>query len=198
MTDHSKIGASNVRRSKTQERRLAKLFTSYTGVEFRRRRVEGRDSTTIERESTADVIPVKGDCIFSIEAKCGKFGSIDALLANPYITTLTEWWHQASYDAKLMTDLFLKQYYPLLFFKFNRNSDWVAVGARGWDQVRHVRIVPTLFFKCFSFIGPVTHNVSHTKNKNNKVLVPLELDDIVFLRWKDFISAVDPKSIFRE
>ena len=76
----SRIGKSNVARSKSHERRVAKLLQDWSNVEFRRRRVEGRDSTVIERESTADVIPVKGEILFSIEAKCGECTNIDGLL----------------------------------------------------------------------------------------------------------------------
>lgn len=198
MTDHSRIGKSNVRKGKTLERRVARLFTDYTGTEFRRRRVEGRDSTTIERESTADVIPVRGDCIFSIEVKSGQFGSIDALLSNPTNTMLTKWWHQACYDANLMTATFSKPYFPFMFFKFNRNSDWVALGIRAIEHLKFSNAaVPFFDFTHFMHIGPVTHNISHTDNKKNEVKVSIELDGIRFLRWEDFIRAVDPKSIFR-
>ncbi len=59
LAQQSKIGKSNVRRSKGHERQVAHYLTDWSGQEFRRRRVEGRDVTVIERESTADVIPVK-------------------------------------------------------------------------------------------------------------------------------------------
>jgi hypothetical protein len=198
MTDHSRIGKSNVRKGKTLERRVAKLLTEFTGCEFRRRRVEGRDSTTIERESTADVIPVRGDCIFSIEVKAGQFGSIDALLSNPSNTMLTKWWHQACYDASLMTATFEKTYYPFMFFKFNRNSDWVALSHRAIDALIWTgKQVPFLDFNFFAHSGPITHNVAHTERKENEVNVSLQLDGIRFMRWLDFTSSIDPKSIFR-
>ena len=64
------VGKSNVRRGKTYERRVSNLLTEWSGEEFRRRRVEGRDSNVIDRESTADVIPASKKIIFSIEVKC--------------------------------------------------------------------------------------------------------------------------------
>jgi len=85
--DRSKIGKSNVRKGKTYERRVASLLGEFTGVQFRRRRVEGRDLSVVERESTADVIPVTGDIKFSIEAKSGKGFSFDAILGNPLTKT---------------------------------------------------------------------------------------------------------------
>ena len=54
--DPSKVGKSNVRKGKTYERRVAGLLTEYTGQEFRRRRVEGRDLSVVERESTASSV----------------------------------------------------------------------------------------------------------------------------------------------
>ena len=80
--DRSKIGKSNVRKGKTYERRIAGLLTEFTNAEFRRRRVEGRDLSVVERESTADVIPVSREINFSIEAKSGKGFSFDALMGN--------------------------------------------------------------------------------------------------------------------
>lgn len=198
MTDHSKIGKSNVRKGKTLERRVANLFTGYTGQEFRRRRVEGREASVVERESTADVIPVRGDILFSIEVKSGQFGTFDALLSNPANTMITKWWHQACYDAQLMTEIFKKDYFPFLFFKFNRNADWVAISHRALQFLRFTKSVPVFDFDYFTRCGPVTHNISHTDRKANEVQVSLELDGIRFMRWTDFTSAVDPKSIFRD
>jgi len=197
MTDHSRIGKSNVRKGKTLERRVANLFTDFTGLEFRRRRVEGRDASVIERESTADVIPVKGDIIFSIEVKSGQFGSFDAVLANPAGTIFTKWWHQTCYDAKLMTELFKKDYFPFMFFKFNRNSDWVAISKRAFTLLKCDKLIPYFDLDYFDYCGLITHNVSHTDNRANEVQIGLQLDAIRMMRWRDFISAVDPKSIFR-
>jgi len=197
MTDRSRIGKSNVRKGKTLERRVAKLFTEFTGVEFRRRRVEGRDASVIERESTADVIPVKDEILFSIEVKSGQFGSLDAILANPTNTIFTKWWHQACYDAQLMTELFKIDYFPLLFFKANRNADWVALSERSLSHIKSAGEVPYFDFPFYKGCGPITHNVSHTDRKANEVLLSLQLDAIRFLRWQDFIKSVDPKSIFR-
>jgi hypothetical protein len=148
----SRIGKSNVSRSKSHERKIAKLLQEFTGVEFRRRRVEGRDSTVIERESTADVIPVKGEIIYSVEAKCGKFPSFDNLLSNPSGNIFVEWWHQATYDAFLLNKLAYRAIYdkdippsyetqwdirevlplkerkfPMLFFRPGSGFNWVAV-----------------------------------------------------------------------
>ncbi len=54
--------------------------------------------------------------------------------------------------------------------------------------------IPHLVFDHFSKIGPVTHDVSHSKK--NKKLVALELDTVVFCRWRDFAARIDPKTAF--
>lgn len=208
----SKIGKSNVRRSKTHERRIAKLLTTYTNVEFRRRRVEGRDVTVVERESTADVIPVKGEIIFSIEAKCGECTSFDGLLKDPKINKFTKWWHQCVYDAMILTDVLKRQIYPLLFFKPAPSFDWIAIDKRVIDNgiIRpsdlaiddHRRAIErgdkiwfnALQLDMYDRLGPIEHDVSHSKR--NAVLKAIELPSLYMIRWRDFELNVDPKSIF--
>ena len=53
----SQVGKSNVATAKCHERRVAKLLTEWSGREFRRRRVEGRESDTVLRDLTGDVVP---------------------------------------------------------------------------------------------------------------------------------------------
>lgn len=200
----SRIGKSNVRRSKSHERRVAHLLAEWTGRMFRRRRVEGRDSTVVERESTADVIPVVGDIHFSIEAKCGEPTSLNGLLANPYNNQFTKRWHQTCYDAQLMTKVFNRHVYPLLFFKPHPSFDWIAISSlafvngvllpkNGGDSPLHC------WFPNFEFHyrwGEISHNISHTKNKKNHVKVPLILDNAIICRWSDFAASVNPDSFF--
>lgn len=215
--DRSKIGKSNVRRGKSYERTVAKFLTDYTGEQFRRRKVEGRDATILERESAADVIPVTGEILFSIEVKCGECPALDGLLANPLTNKITKWWHQATYDATLLTDILIKKpgkkradYMPLLFFKPGRGFNWIAVDHRAFtdgllrpsDKYMKPGIfieeykkpwMPHLAFS-YSGCGPIEHDVSHSgKHKN---LVSLELPDLYFIRWNDFAAQVDPASIF--
>lgn len=204
MPDFSKIGSSNVRKSKVHERRVAKLLQDFTGIEFRRRRVEGRDATTIERESTSDVISVRGTPKFSIEAKSGQKFSMDALLASPKTCIFTEWWHQACYDAKLLSDHFESstkhRFYPFIFFKPHKNFDWVAfpidVLALETIVIKEGRSLPHYTFKGYNAVNPVGLNVIRTKNKKNYKIVDLELPNVVFCRWKDFAEAIDPTSFF--
>lgn len=191
----SQVGRSNVRKGKTYERRIANLLTEYTGHEFRRRRVEGRDLNVIERESTADVIPVKADIIFSIEAKSGKGFSFDALLGNPKKNIFTAWWHQASYDAQLLTKAFDRTIYPLLFFKYSTTQDWVAIPTEVEIKLKdEITQVPCVVYEYID--RQVKMNVSQTSNRKNYVEIELPLHDVRFIRWKDFSECVDPTTLF--
>lgn len=203
MKDMSKIGKSNVRRGKTLERRVAKLLSEWTGSDFRRRRVEGRDSITIERDSTADVISVSRPSILSIEVKNASGFSIDALLANPSSNKLTIWWHQAAYDASLMTDLLGVKIFPFLFFKPIRSWDWVMFPTsliddkifRPVDDKSYSSIwFAALRYDHYGNIPPVEANVS--QSKNNPVMVPLNLPPAYLCRWDCFQKNVDPNCIF--
>jgi hypothetical protein len=210
---HSKIGKSNVRSAKVHERRIAKLLSEWSGRKFRRRRVEGRGDDVKVVEGVADVIPVEGDIIFAVEAKKGKDFSIDGLMSNPAGARFTEWWHQASYDAELLTKKTNVQRYPMLFFKPHPNWDWVAVPFQVFQQniLRSKDIEPAEYeirrkcsevwfphvhFDAYCWMGPISHNTSRSKQKDKKVMVSLQLSPVVFCRWRDFAAFVDPESIF--
>lgn len=199
----SRVGKSNVRRGKTLERRVANLFSEWTGETFRRRRVEGRDSLTIERDSTADVISVSKESIFSIEVKNASGFSLEALLASPKTAKITTWWHQATYDASLMTKLLKKSIYPFLFFKPLPGYDWVMFPTELIDNKiitpkngspRNDIWFTAIRFDGYSLIGEVTHNVS--QSKKHPILMPLILPSAYICRWNDLKDNVDSGSIF--
>jgi len=209
----SKIGRSNVRRAKGHERTVAKFLTDWSGREFRRRRVEGRDVTVIERESTADVIPVKGDIYCSIEAKCGEVQTFGNLMANPKTCKFTEWWHQANYDVQLVSNIFNRQFYPMMFFRPYLNQNWVAISEKLFtNRILRPKInceplmiknaeegcvwFPHFLFDAYKLTGEISFNVVRTKEKKNFKFVPLILDSVVMCRWCDFAAGVDPQSFF--
>ena len=197
--DRSKIGKSNVLKGKTHERRVANILTEYSGVQFRRRRVEGRDLSVVERESTADVIPVSAEIHFSIEAKSGKGFSFDALLGNPRKNLFTTWWHQATYDAEILTSVLKRKIHPMLFFKYSVTQDWVVIPVESFEVLAHREpmvdmVLPTLVYKYSC--NPISLNVKHTSKKKNHVEVILNLPDVCFMRWKDFIEYIEPSSLF--
>jgi len=199
--DFSKTGKSNVSRSKNHERMVAKWLSEWAGCEFRRRRVTGRDTATRMVEMTADVIPVEGEFLFSIEAKCGKDFSFDSLLSCTATCRFTQWWHQTNYDAQFAAQDQGRPIYPLLFFRPTPQQNWIAFSGKA---VKHLSPkgglashsaslwFPHLMFDGYSRLGLVAGDVSHTKNKK---IVKILLDDVVFCRWKDFADGVDPSSV---
>lgn len=214
MADFSKIGRSNVRRSKAHERRVAALLTEWSGMKFRRRRVEGRGDDVRVVELTGDVIPVTGKFLFSVEAKCEKGFSFDALLTNPRLSLFTTWLHQAFYDANDLSTIIRSKASPLLFFKPNPSHDWVAFSTSALsflcpkeDAAYHSKELscetcqqkkawfPHLLFDTFSQLGPISGNISHSKNKH---IVDIQFDPVIICRWKDFAANVNPKSAFGE
>jgi hypothetical protein len=191
----SQIGKSNVRRSKSHERRVAKLLTNWTKIEFRRRRVEGRDESVIAKESTADVIAVDKTFKFSVEAKCGKGFSLNSLLASPEICLFTSWWFQASYDAKLLSDYLDLIIWPMLIFKPEPNFDWIAIPTSCLESIGVSQDTSIKQLKCLSYYynRTVRGNISHGNSKDIKELY---LDGVAMSRWKDFASTVDPNLCF--
>lgn len=205
----SQVGKSNVQTSKVHERRVAHLLTDWTGIEFRRRRVEGRMADTIARDLTGDVIPVDRLCHFNIECKKGQSFSLDAMLASIETCQFTKWYHQSSYDAKLCSEQHKKIFHPMLFFKPVPNWDWVAIPTAALEFLRpldgHSLIqamacsqgkfwAPHLIYDAYDRCGEISHNVAHTKKAKNKVMVPLRLQPCFICRWRDFAAHVDPES----
>jgi len=210
---YSKTGKRNVATSKSHERRCKKLLTDWAGVEFRRRRVEGRGHDVAVVEGVADIIPIEGEILFAIESKKGEKFSLDGLFMNPHTAKFTEWWHQVNYDAKLLTDKLGEKRWPLLFFKPHPNWDWVAVPTKCFTQqvlrpaeyasdeskarwganstecwFQHIR------YDAYSWLGEIEQNIA-ASNKN-KVMFALELEPCIMCRWKDFAAEVNPQSIF--
>ena len=198
----SQIGRSNSRNGKTHERRVAAYFSEWSGIEFRRRRVEGRDNATLWIDSAADVIPVGANFLFSIEAKKGAGFSVDALMANPLKCLFKQWWFQTCYDAKLISDLKQRMVLPMLCFKPAPQLDWIAFSTRAIPHLKPKAEVTAsgdglwfthLLFNSYSRLGETISDVSHSA-KNAK-LVTMAMDDVVLCRWKDFAANVDPNPL---
>jgi hypothetical protein len=212
----SKIGRSNVRSSKKHERRIANLLTNWAcnsegAVRFRRRRVEGRDDAVRVVELVADIIPCTGDFRFAIECKKGKDFSLDSLMANPTGSLFSEWWHQCCYDAQLVSKDLGRVIHPMMFFKPHPNWDWVALSRHAVPLLRPKPSIamslpithldntlglwfPHLVFNHFEQLGPITHDISHSK-KHEKLMAVI-LDPVVMCRWRDFELNVLPASTF--
>lgn len=213
----SQVGKSNVATAKTHERRVAKLFSEWSGHEFRRRRVEGRDVSTMIRDATGDVVPVARRSRFNIEAKKGKGFSLDAILNVDTIATniFTAWWHQSNYDANLYSKTIGSDVLPFLIFKPHPSWDWVAFPQRSLefleppeaykkDSRQHVLAdvgesklwFPAFAIDAYAHCGQISCNVKHTHNNKNKEFVPLSLEPCYIARWHTFAENVNPETFF--
>lgn len=198
---YSKTGKRNVATSKSHERRCKKLLTDWSGVEFRRRRVEGRGDDVAVVEGVADIIPTEGEVIFAIESKKGEKFSLNNLFENPKNAKFTEWWHQVNYDAQLLSEKEGAKRWPLLFFKPHPNWDWVALPTVMFSECfiipkNSTKLLdkcwwPHLSFDNYRHLGPISHKISTSGKK-----MALELEPCVMCRWHDFADHVDPTSIF--
>ena len=208
----SQIGKSNVATAKCHERRVAKLLTEWSGREFRRRRVEGRQSDTVLRDLTGDIVPADANnrCRFNLEAKKGKGFSLTSIISGYDTCKLSEWYHQSTYDANLVSEALGLDIKPMVFFKPNPNQDWIAFDSSALEflqpktskpsnlvhHVRHSLWFPHLFFDYYAYCGSISFNISHTKNWKNRVIVPLQLAPCFICSWNDFADNVNPDSFF--
>lgn len=192
----SQVGKSNVSCGKAFERQVAKILTDLTGQVFRRRRVEGRDTTTIDRDFTSDVIPASVEPEYSIEVKNGKGFSVAAMFTNRETNKFTCWWHQANYDAKLATEAVGRSIAPMLFFRPTPQSIFVAVPV---DHVsRLFGDVELSGIKYCEYEGhEIGMNVVHTKNSKNKNVVKLELRNVFILPVQSFLKMTYPTLLYR-
>lgn len=199
------MSAKNVTQGKRLERRLANLLTEWTGTLFRRRRIESNEMATICHDLTADLVPMSGRSYFSIEVKSGDGFSLDSLMKSPKICKFTAWLHQTMYGVSQLKKAFgTDAFYPMLMFKPDPAWDWLAVSVdafktilkdRAGEQAWPVK-APHLVFDEYDRLGEISMNVKHTKKKANFLYVPLQLPAVVIMRWLDFTSYIDPKSIF--
>jgi len=201
------VGKSNVATAKCHERRVAKLLTEWSGREFRRRRVEGRESDTVLRDLTGDVVPAdaKNRCRFNLEAKKGKGFSLTSILGGYSTCKFSEWYHQSTYDANLVSKALGLDIKPMVFFKPNPNLDWIAFDWTAMEYLRFKNDIhkgsvrpwfPHLLFDHYAYCGPISFNISHTKNRKNRVIVPLQLAPCFICSWNDFAANVNPDSFF--
>jgi hypothetical protein len=203
----SEIGKSNVATAKSHERRVAKLLTEWSGREFRRRRVEGRESDTVLRDLTGDVVPADAQnrCRFNLEAKKGKGFSLTSIISGCSTCKFSEWYHQSTYDAQLVSKALGLDIKPMVFFKPNPNLDWIAFDWTAMDFLRFKDDMsrgcarpwfPHLLFEHYRDCGPISFNISHTKNRKNRVIVPLQLAPCFICSWNDFADNINPDSFF--
>ena len=184
----SQIGKSNVQRGKTYERKIAKLLTNWSGMPFRRRRIEGRDTQTIDVDSTSDVIPVGFDINCTIEVKTQMGFSINALFKTPDKALFTKFYHQSSYDAALLSKIKNRVIYPIVFFRPQANTDWVAINHNLFIDKQIKLAFPHIMYDYYKNINPISCDVSHGKRPK---MVAIPLDPVIFCTFEDFSKNIN-------
>lgn len=188
-------GSRNNTNAKNFERRIAELWSKWTGVDFRRRKIEGHDRKTVINDGTADVICVDQSmiCRFCIECKKRKDFSFTA---TPFADTAQfwDWFTQVACDTQLRShhDPQNRVYLPIVHFKPTPNHDFVAFYTAD--------IVPLLVEP----IIPGYHIIpSFTKNITRKLIIdetPVTFEvnpnGVQLSTWADFKRCVDPKLVF--
>lgn len=191
----AQIAKANVDKSKRHERKVAAFMSQWTGRPFRRRKVEGHDESTIKVDSTSDVIPVEGDVVVTIEAKSGKDFSMTALLSNIDTSLFTKWWKQCSIDSLLLSNAKGYKVYPMLHFKPNVNTDWVAIDCKLIDDEilrpkQDIKYHTTPWFPCFKYNGfDWAKEIIYGNHK-------LTLSSCYLMDSKDLVKYIDGNSIF--
>jgi len=184
----SQIGKSNVQRGKAYERKIAKLLTEWSGMQFRRRRIEGRDVQTIDIDSTSDVIPVGFDINCTIEVKTQMGFSINALFKTPNKALFTKFYHQSSYDATLLSKIKKRVIYPTVFFRPQANTDWTAISYNFFIDKQIELNFPHILYDHYKYINPISCDVSHGKKPK---MVEINLDPVIFCSFEDFSKNIN-------
>lgn len=194
--NHSKIGKRSKRKGKTYERRCAKILGEFTGVNFRSTPGSGgfnKQGGTVIREELfcGDLICDSPNFRYCIEAKNREEFSFTALIKSPEKAAFTRWWYQCVSDAK---NVGLK---PLLFFKPNRQDDFVVMTQDEWNNVYGHLDCPHYAINCYSSPITIVIEMGYGKNKTKEQFF-VKLPQAVMIDWKQFISYHDPKSMFKE
>lgn len=187
----SQIGRSSVRSGKRLENRYANMWTDWTGETFRRRRIEGRGESVTGLEGVADVICTSATCKFAIESKKEKTFSFTA---TPFSDSskFWSWWIQASVDAMIRTMSDKKHHYmPFVHFKPTPNHDYIAISRSALSKL--VVNSPIAGYE----IVPSFDTLSEKVEVDGKIIeFQIKPTNVLLTTWKNFITSVDPKSVF--
>lgn len=188
-------GSRNNTNSKVFERRVAELWTDWTGIDFRRRKIEGHDRKTVVNDGTADVICVDQSkiCRFVIECKKRKDFSFTA---TPFQDTAKfwDWFSQVACDAILRShhDSESKLYIPIVHFKPTPNHDFVGYYGSSINNMKIVDNIPG-----YQIITGFDKNITRRLViDGEEKIFEVNPNDVYLSTWKDFTRCVDPTSVF--
>lgn len=187
----SEAGKYSNRKFKTLERRVAKEFRDWTGVDFRRTPGSGglNKATSYkvgEKEFTSDLMADR-PLAYSIEIKSGVGFSLDAMLVNPDTCRFTKWWLQVCNDADSIDTN------PLLWFKPQPNLDWIALDAAGVQCLNIPDSIPSITVRCYYGI---TEGIININNENIPVSIDLTNRNPIMFKWKHIRDNVNSEGLF--
>ena len=165
------MGAKSKAKGNRYERRVAKLLTEYTSVNFRRIPSSGafnkfKGVTVAEHVFSGDIVCDRTDFRFSVEAKSQKVFSFQAILKDPDNCAFTKWWKQCVEDAQAVSKV------PMLLFKPDTQEDFIATTGNAIALLK---------------ISTIVH---FSLNVYSQLPTPK------IIRWKTFVEKVNPDRLF--
>ena len=196
MTDEqSAIGRRSKRKGKAYEARVAKLWSDFTGENFRRVPSSGGFNkfgglVVATQIFTGDVFSNNPNFIFSVEAKNRQDISLTALLKNPPTATITSYWYQCVEDARN------NKKKPIMFFKPNMYDDWICLDYNDLEFLGLSNSI-RMDFKLYGDETILTViNRNERGKKTSKERKSVKLPNFSIMDWKEFIKHVKPANLF--
>jgi hypothetical protein len=189
----SSQGSRNSKNGKSMENRCAKMWTQWTNIEFRRRKVEGHDKNTVSVDGVGDIICANPEkqCKFTIESKNRKgfsFTSVPFSIKSPF----WDWFSQSVCDSLIKHHYSNIEYYPFLHFKNGSVGNMVALYKNDLDKLKLVDQIVGYEIKT-NFEDKISRRACLT-TKYVEFEIPTE--GVIISTWQNFIKAVDPNSVF--
>lgn len=188
MANFSKVGKSSRRKGGAYERRVAKLLTELTKVDFRR--VPGSGGFNKQAKEIINETCFAGDIccsnehqfLFLIEAKNRKEFSFTKLLFNPN-KGFSDWWYQCVKEANDNNLL------PAMIFKPDRGKDFIVFDKRGVNKLG--------INKISNFVIDVYKKKVIVFDYKTKQDLKVKLPVPYVFNWPEFANKVNVKRMFK-
>jgi hypothetical protein len=186
-------GVRNSNNGKNMENKCAKMWTAWTGVNFRRRKIEGHDTNTVSVDGTGDVICADSSksCKFTIESKNRKdfsFTTTPFSIKSPFWS----WFAQSACDARIKQYYTKLEYFPFLHFKPGSIGNFIALYKRDFESLNPQKGLVGYEIHC-DFADDI---IRTAKLSDGPVDFKIQTCGILISTWDNFIDVVDPLSVF--
>lgn len=186
-------GVRNSNNGKSMENKCAKMWSAWTGINFRRRKIEGHDTNTVSLDGTGDVICVDTSvsCKFTIESKNRKdfsFISTPFSVKSPFWS----WFAQSACDARIKQHYTKVEYFPFLHFKPGSIGNFIALYKKDFETLN-----PRKKLVGYEINSNFADDIIRTaKLSDGMVDFKISTGGVLISTWDNFIDAVDPLSVF--